>query len=232
MNHDVARCIYDKPDVAYPKKFTETFTRNPSLKNPCCLRTQDCTIYFFDWLLDLGDRLHFFSQLNLFSFLFFKLQMTQAIVSLLSSSSICLPIEEETCTAHQLKQKIAQLTFIPVDQQVLSTVGGIALHDEQYLEFENNTLYFNLSARLLGGKGGFGSMLRAQGGRMNAQKTTNFEACRDLQGRRIRTVNEAKRLESINRVVLKKKKKNLYMLIGCKKSWKQSLNVKQKKEKN
>lgn len=133
--------------------------------------------------------------------------MTQAIVSLLSSSSICLPIEEKTCTAHQLKQKIAQLTFIPVDQQVLSTVGGIALHDEQYLQVENNTLYFNLSARLLGGKGGFGSMLRAQGGRMNAQKTTNFEACRDLQGRRIRTVNEAKRLESINRVVLKKKKK-------------------------
>ncbi|KAG1455463.1 hypothetical protein G6F46_008126 [Rhizopus delemar] len=121
--------------------------------------------------------------------------MTQAIVSLLSSSSICLPIEEKTCTAHQLKQKIAQLTFIPVDQQVLSTVGGIALHDEQYLQVENNTLYFNLSARLLGGKGGFGSMLRAQGGRMNAQKTTNFEACRDLQGRRIRTVNEAKRMQ-------------------------------------
>lgn len=136
--------------------------------------------------------------------------MTQAIVSLLSSSSICLPIEEETCTAHQLKQKIAQLTFIPVDQQVLSTVGGIALHDEQYLEFENNTLYFNLSARLLGGKGGFGSMLRAQGGRMNAQKTTNFEACRDLQGRRIRTVNETKRLESTNRHVLKKKKKLIH----------------------
>ncbi|CAO3616153.1 unnamed protein product [Cunninghamella blakesleeana] len=38
-------------------------------------------------------------------------------------------------------------------------------------------------------------MLRAQGGKMNAQKTTNFEACRDLQGRRIRTVNEAKKLE-------------------------------------
>ncbi|CAO3583505.1 unnamed protein product [Absidia cylindrospora] len=38
-------------------------------------------------------------------------------------------------------------------------------------------------------------MLRAQGGRMNAQKTTNFEACRDLQGRRIKSVNEAKRLE-------------------------------------
>ncbi|CAO3619494.1 unnamed protein product [Cunninghamella echinulata] len=30
---------------------------------------------------------------------------------------------------------------------------------------------------------------------MNAQKTTNFEACRNLQGRRIRTVNETKRLE-------------------------------------
>ncbi|KAI9366045.1 telomere stability and silencing-domain-containing protein [Zopfochytrium polystomum] len=48
--------------------------------------------------------------------------------------------------------------------------------------------------RLRGGKGGFGSMLRAQGGKMSSQKTTNFEACRDLSGRRLKTVNDAKKL--------------------------------------
>ncbi|ORY49875.1 hypothetical protein BCR33DRAFT_713481, partial [Rhizoclosmatium globosum] len=48
--------------------------------------------------------------------------------------------------------------------------------------------------RLRGGKGGFGSMLRAQGGRMASQKTTNFEACRDLSGRRLKTVNDAKKI--------------------------------------
>ncbi|KAJ3071228.1 hypothetical protein HDU98_005641 [Podochytrium sp. JEL0797] len=48
--------------------------------------------------------------------------------------------------------------------------------------------------RLRGGKGGFGSMLRAQGGKMASQKTTNFEACRDLSGRRLKTVNDAKKI--------------------------------------
>ncbi|RCI03995.1 hypothetical protein CU098_002627, partial [Rhizopus stolonifer] len=93
-------------------------------------------------------------------------------------------------TTQQLKEKIFQLTSIPVDQQVLRTVSGYDLQ-----QFPSGDVHLSLSARLLGGKGGFGSMLRAQGGRMNAQKTTNFEACRDLQGRRIRTVNESKKLQ-------------------------------------
>jgi len=45
---------------------------------------------------------------------------------------------------------------------------------------------------LNGGKGGFGSMLRAIGAQI--QKTTNHEACRDLNGRRLRDVNEEKRI--------------------------------------
>ncbi|ORZ20897.1 telomere stability and silencing-domain-containing protein [Lobosporangium transversale] len=53
---------------------------------------------------------------------------------------------------------------------------------------------FGLTMRMSGGKGGFGSMLRAQGGRMSSQKSTNTDACRDLSGRRIKTVNEAKRI--------------------------------------
>lgn len=47
--------------------------------------------------------------------------------------------------------------------------------------------------RLLGGKGGFGSMLRAIGAQI--EKTTNREACRDLSGRRLRDINEEKRLK-------------------------------------
>jgi len=41
--------------------------------------------------------------------------------------------------------------------------------------------------RLVGGKGGFGAMLRTAGAR--GVKTTNFDACRDLNGRRLRHVN-------------------------------------------
>ncbi|XP_047353134.1 replication stress response regulator SDE2 [Vespa velutina] len=48
--------------------------------------------------------------------------------------------------------------------------------------------------KLLGGKGGFGSMLRAIGAQI--EKTTNREACRDLSGRRLRDINEEKRLKA------------------------------------
>lgn len=48
-----------------------------------------------------------------------------------------------------------------------------------------------LVRRLRGGKGGFGSMLRAIGAQI--EKTTNREACRDLSGRRLRAINDEKR---------------------------------------
>ncbi|KAI7897435.1 telomere stability and silencing-domain-containing protein [Mucor mucedo] len=121
--------------------------------------------------------------------------MTQAIISVLSgNASFCLPINQSNNTTDALKQQIYTLTSIPVNDQVLSTMGGHILQSQESFP-SDDILYFNVSGRLLGGKGGFGSMLRAQGGRMNAQKTTNFEACRDLQGRRIRTVNDAKKLQ-------------------------------------
>ena len=49
-----------------------------------------------------------------------------------------------------------------------------------------------VSLRINGGKGGFGSLLRGQG--MFA-RVDNFEACRDLEGRRIRHVNDEVRLQ-------------------------------------
>jgi hypothetical protein len=54
-------------------------------------------------------------------------------------------------------------------------------------------IYLELGVRFLGGKGGFGSQLRAAGGRMSSGKNTNNDSCRDLNGRRLRTLQEAKR---------------------------------------
>lgn len=55
-----------------------------------------------------------------------------------------------------------------------------------------------LSVPLRGGKGGFGSQLRAAGGRMSSKKKRaqgeNNGSNRNLDGRRLRTVNEAKAL--------------------------------------
>ncbi|XP_043079466.1 replication stress response regulator SDE2 [Puntigrus tetrazona] len=51
---------------------------------------------------------------------------------------------------------------------------------------------YRVEPRLCGGKGGFGSMLRALGAQI--EKTTNREACRDLSGRRLRDVNHEKQM--------------------------------------
>ncbi|KAK4684276.1 replication stress response regulator SDE2, partial [Tremellales sp. Uapishka_1] len=51
----------------------------------------------------------------------------------------------------------------------------------------------DLCVRLPGGKGGFGSQLRAAGGRMSKSKGENNDSCRDLSGRRLSTIKEAQR---------------------------------------
>ncbi|SPO20291.1 uncharacterized protein UTRI_00690_B [Ustilago trichophora] len=52
-----------------------------------------------------------------------------------------------------------------------------------------------LRALLPGGKGGFGSMLRSQGGKMSSgARNSNNDSCRDLNGRRLGVVKEAKKL--------------------------------------
>ncbi|USP81103.1 hypothetical protein yc1106_08377 [Curvularia clavata] len=58
-------------------------------------------------------------------------------------------------------------------------------------------LSLRLTVPLCGGKGGFGSILRAQGGRMSSRKKKQGEtngSSRNLDGRRLRTVTEAKAL--------------------------------------
>ncbi|KAL3479482.1 telomere stability and silencing-domain-containing protein [Aspergillus californicus] len=62
----------------------------------------------------------------------------------------------------------------------------------------SNLLPLRLSVPVCGGKGGFGSQLRAAGGRMSSKRKRNQGddngSSRNLDGRRIRTVNEAKAL--------------------------------------
>ncbi|KAI0648905.1 telomere stability and silencing-domain-containing protein [Trametes meyenii] len=70
----------------------------------------------------------------------------------------------------------------------------------------DNLVSLRLIPRLCGGKGGFGSQLRAAGGRMSSQKTSNNDSCRDLSGRRLSTIKEAKKLaEYIESEPLRKK---------------------------
>ena len=53
---------------------------------------------------------------------------------------------------------------------------------------------FEFPGPLLGGKGGFGSLLRSQ--KHWAKKTTNFDSSRDLSGRRLRQAQAPERLRA------------------------------------
>ena len=85
----------------------------------------------------------------------------------------------------------------------IAAVLGIPLEELRFTQAGRLTLRLvpeytvQVSLGLSGGKGGFGSLLRS----MNPKKTLadNFESCRDLSGRRLRTVANEQRLEEWRR---------------------------------
>ncbi|CAL8389955.1 unnamed protein product [Arctogadus glacialis] len=77
---------------------------------------------------------------------------------------------------------------LPTDDFYVTTNGRVSGQAELLLQGS----VYHLEPRLCGGKGGFGSMLRALGAQI--EKTTNREACRDLSGRRLRDVNHEKEM--------------------------------------
>ncbi|KAL1134865.1 hypothetical protein V6Z11_A12G133400 [Gossypium hirsutum] len=91
-----------------------------------------------------------------------------------------------------VKRQIQEITKIPINFQRL--IRGHQLKDDSVISHPDATL--NLSFSLLGGKGGFGSLLRGAATKAGQKKTINFEACRDMSGRRLRHVNAEKRLEA------------------------------------
>ncbi|CAH1640866.1 unnamed protein product [Spodoptera littoralis] len=99
-------------------------------------------------------------------------------------------ISDLDCTdVLSLKREISQKHGVPVED-LLATLNGRLVSDDYDIRTSNNVV--RLSSKLVGGKGGFGSMLRAIGSQI--EKTTNRESCRDLSGRRLRDINEEKRL--------------------------------------
>lgn len=88
-----------------------------------------------------------------------------------------------------LKRQIA-LNHGVLMEDLYASLNGKPISDDYNIRTTDNVVRFSL--RLVGGKGGFGSMLRAIGAQI--EKTTNREACRDLSGRRLRDINEEKRL--------------------------------------
>lgn len=80
------------------------------------------------------------------------------------------------------------------DEYYLTSNGKRLAANDVEIVHHNEDRNINCILRQVGGKGGFGSMLRAIGAQI--EKTTNREACRDLSGRRLRDINEEKRLRA------------------------------------
>ena len=115
-------------------------------------------------------------------------------VQTLSGSTLVL---HGTPTQTQVRSFVEEREGIPVSEQVLRVGSSILSFEQQELfgaDFCADSVIY-VSLRLVGGKGGFGSQLRAAKNRVGQKKTENFSACRDLNGRRLRHVEAEKKLQ-------------------------------------
>ncbi|ORX43358.1 hypothetical protein BCR36DRAFT_399956 [Piromyces finnis] len=126
---------------------------------------------------------------------------------------ICINVNNSPIqTIGDLKKYVEEIYGISKEEQKISTYSGKYFKNEDKLITSigpnHDFQISNLSVSILGGKGGFGSMLRAQGGKMSSKKTTNVESCRDLQGRRLKTINDATKLvDYLNKESERKRKR-------------------------
>ncbi|XP_057625069.1 splicing regulator SDE2 isoform X1 [Chionomys nivalis] len=97
-----------------------------------------------------------------------------------------LPWASARCSVRDVVYRHCQEQEIPADCFFVKCNGALVAPSDTV---QHGAVY-SLEPRLYGGKGGFGSMLRALGAQI--EKTTNREACRDLSGRRLRDVNHEK----------------------------------------
>ncbi|KAK3037314.1 hypothetical protein RJ639_032076 [Escallonia herrerae] len=122
-------------------------------------------------------------------------QVHQVIVKLLDGKSKTLNFPSPWIPTSSLKALIHQFTRIPTHYQLLLSNGRHLNDDASPLLTGPHPPTVHLLVRLRGGKGGFGSLLRGAATKAGQKKTNNFDACRDMSGRRLRHVNAEKRME-------------------------------------
>ena len=106
-------------------------------------------------------------------------------------------LQSAAATVGELKDELEALCSIPAAEQMLSCPGdaqGMRAADCA-LRLPDYSMVF-LRVRCLGGKGGFGAMLRNQGSRPGMKQVeANTGAMRDLSGRRLRHVEQEAQLQ-------------------------------------
>jgi len=120
--------------------------------------------------------------------------------------TLSLPLHPSTPISDALDRISDRLPRDDLQLSITTTSNRLLSHSSKQpistlASSENDTfLALRLSAKLCGGKGGFGSQLRAAGGRMSSRKKRNQPnepqngSNRNLDGRRLRTVYDAKKV--------------------------------------
>ncbi|KAJ1284798.1 hypothetical protein BS78_03G232800 [Paspalum vaginatum] len=120
----------------------------------------------------------------------------QILVRLLDGRTRCLRFTAPTVSGAALLDAVASLCRVPTAALRLVT-GRLDVSPASVLTSAADGQFPSAYAllRLRGGKGGFGSLLRGAASKAGQKKTSNFDACRDINGRRLRHVNAERRLE-------------------------------------
>ena len=121
-------------------------------------------------------------------------------------STVCLDLPAQVAPLSAIRSAALQRVGLPHDLPVRFTAGGRPIEpastdgddeneDAPLIDCRATPLVtMHLCGGLQGGKGGFGANLRASG-KSATKATLNFGACRDLSGRRLRSVNNELRLK-------------------------------------
>ncbi|KAI6651472.1 Protein SDE2-like [Oopsacas minuta] len=99
-----------------------------------------------------------------------------------------------------LKSVVKTTHQLDLDEFSVYLSGRLLSDESMILDLDRphaEHLVLRVQSRVLGGKGGFGSQLKAIGAQIH--KTTSREACRDLSGRRVRDINAEKRYQQLAR---------------------------------
>jgi hypothetical protein len=116
----------------------------------------------------------------------------QLFVRHLTGKTLTLKFTTPNVQTLAIKDRIHQITNLPVTLQRLIYSGRLLRDDDVVVDRDAS---IGLVLPLRGGKGGFGSLLRGAATKAGQKKTNNFDACRDMSGRRLRHVNAEKKME-------------------------------------
>lgn len=115
-----------------------------------------------------------------------------------SGRTFALDVPDDGLVVREVLRLVEEREAVPATALHLRGPRGAPWADDGVVLAASATgmlLEARLAGGLAGGKGGFGAMLRALAKQNTGHKTTDFGACRDLNGRRLRHVNDEIKLQ-------------------------------------